>query len=72
MQHVAVVNRVGENHGRRFGGESVVAVPPGILVARGPRSEEALVLADLHAKTLSDERAERPVFEDRRPEVYGL
>ncbi|MDP9343381.1 MAG: carbon-nitrogen hydrolase family protein [Actinomycetota bacterium] len=72
MQHVAVVNRVGENHGRPFGGESVVAVPPGIVVARGPRSEEALVVATLHAKTLHDERAERPVFEDRRPEVYGL
>jgi predicted amidohydrolase len=72
MQHVAVVNRVGENHGRPFGGESVVAVPPGVIVARGPRSEEALILTDLHGKTLLDERAERPVLEDRRPEVYGL
>jgi predicted amidohydrolase len=72
MQHVAVVNRVGENHGRAFGGESVVAVPPGIVVARGPRTEEALVFADLHGKTLTEERAVRPVFDDRRPEVYGL
>jgi len=72
MQHVAVVNRVGENHGRLFGGESVVAIPPGIVIARGPRGQEAVVVADLHAKTLADERAERPVFEDRRPEVYGL
>ena len=72
MQHVAIVNRVGADHGRPFGGESVVAVPPGIVVARGPRAEEAVVHATLHAKTLQEERANRPVFEDRRPEVYGL
>src|SRR5438093_1364978 len=46
--------------------------PPGLVVARGPRTEEALVLADLHGKTRTEERAERPVFDDRRPEVYGL
>ena len=72
MQHVALVNRVGQNHGRPFGGESVVVVPPGIVVARGPRGDEALVHATVHAKTLAEERARRPVFEDRRPEVYGL
>jgi len=65
------VNRVGQNHGRAFGGESVVAVPPGLIVARGPRAREAMVFATVHGKTLAQERARRPVFEDRRPEVYG-
>ncbi len=71
MQHVVLVNRVGEHGGRVFGGESVVASPPGRVVLRGPRLEEALLLIRLDSETLARERARRPVFADRRPEVYG-
>jgi len=72
MQHVAVVNRVGEDHGRPFGGESVVAEPPGLVLARGPRAEEALVCATLRAEVLREALARRPVFEHRRPGAYDL
>lgn len=72
MQHVAFVNRVGSNHGVSYGGESVVAAPPGMVLARGPRLEETLVEAVLLAETMAAERAYRPVFADRRPAVYDL
>lgn len=72
MQHVVMVNRVGANHGKAYGGESAVAVPPGAVAARGPAAEPALVRAVLPAEALARERAFRPVFADRRPDAYDL
>jgi predicted amidohydrolase len=72
MQHVAVVNRVGQNHGREFGGGSVVAEPPGHILAVAAEGEEALLVTTLRGSTLTEERAKRPVFSDRRPDVYEL
>jgi predicted amidohydrolase len=72
MQPVALVNRVGENHGRPFGGESVVAEPPGRIIARAPRGEEAVLRAVVRAETLAVERGRRTVFADRRPGLYEL
>ncbi|MFI5035341.1 MAG: carbon-nitrogen hydrolase family protein [Acidimicrobiales bacterium] len=71
MQPVALVNRVGENHGRVFGGESVVVEPPGSIVARAPRSVETVLRAVVAAETLAGARGRRPVFADRRPELYA-
>ena len=53
MQHVAFVNRVGTDASVPYGGESAVAAPPGRLLARGPRLEEALVRATLEARLLA-------------------
>jgi omega-amidase len=72
MQPVALVNRVGENHERVFGGESAVAEPPGRVIARAPRGEEAILRATVKAETLAVERGRRSIFADRRPELYGL
>lgn len=71
MQHVALVNRIGHQHGYDYGGEGVVAAPPGRLLAQGPLGEEALILADLDRSLVLAERMRRPVFADRRADVYG-
>jgi predicted amidohydrolase len=72
MVNVVFVNRVGENHGRRFGGGSVAAAPPGRLLIVGPRDEEVVLDAALDRADVLRERAFRPVFADRRPHVYAL
>ena len=72
MNHVVFVNRVGTDAGVPYGGESAIASPPGRVVARGPCLEEAIVTATLRAGAIAEERAWRPVFADRRPEVYRL
>ncbi len=72
MQPVALVNRVGENRGRVFGGESAVAEPPGRVIARAPRGESAVLRATVRAETVAVERGRRAIFADRRPELYGL
>lgn len=70
MQPVVLVNRVGENHGRAFGGESAVAAPPGKVVLRAPVGEPAVLCTGLSPEALQRERSYRPVFADRRPELY--
>lgn len=72
MQHVVFVNRVGTDGDRTFGGESAAATPPGMVVAEAPPVEEALTIVELSARRLLEARALRPVFADRRPDVYGL
>ncbi len=72
MNHVVFVNRVGRDAGVPYGGESAIASPPGRVVARGPCLEEAIVTATLEARAIAEERAWRPIFADRRPEVYRL
>jgi omega-amidase len=72
MHHVVFVNRVGTDAGVLYGGESAIASPPGRVIARGPCLEEAIVTATLRAGAIAEERAWRPVFADRRPDVYRL
>lgn len=71
MQHVVVVNRVGVNHGVQYGGGSVAAAPPGVIVARSPECQAEVSVVTLSADALVAERCRRPVFGDRRPELYG-
>ncbi len=72
MQHVAIVNRVGSDNEVAYGGGSVVACPPGVVVARAPLHDEHTVTAQLTDAVLLDERMRRPVFADLRPDVYRL
>jgi predicted amidohydrolase len=72
MNHVVFVNRVGTDAGVPYGGESAIASPPGRVIARGPCLEEGIVTATLRAQAIAEERAWRPIFADRRPEVYRL
>lgn len=70
MQHVAIVNRVGGEHGVDYGGESLAAAPPGMILARCPAYRPDLRTVVLDADVIARERARRPVFADRRPALY--
>lgn len=70
MQPVAIVNRVGTDHGIHYGGGSVMMRPPGVLVAACEFGVADVRVASVNAKSLAEERIRRPVFADRRPTLY--
>ncbi len=70
----AVSQAVGVPEDRLHGaGESQVVAPDGTVVARGPLTGEAVVIADIEVERANDKR--RPdgtdVFKARRPDAYG-
>ena len=67
---VAACNRVGESKGEHFGGGSAIIDPWGEAVIEGG-SAEALLTAEIDLSQVDAVRQRIPVFEDRRPEVYG-
>lgn len=72
MNYVAVVNRTGTDHGVEYGGGSVTAAPPGMVITRVPEGRATTTIAVLQAAILLAERARRPVFADRRPDLYEV
>lgn len=69
--YVALCNRVGVEGDLTFAGESFVCAPDGTVVARAPRSEDHLLLADLDLAVVPDSHARRLFLRDRRPELYA-
>jgi N-carbamoylputrescine amidase len=69
---VAAVNRVGQEGGIRFWGQSFVADPAGQVRARASadREEVLLVAFDLD-REVDEARRMAPLWRDRRPETYG-
>ncbi|MFO7587523.1 MAG: nitrilase-related carbon-nitrogen hydrolase [Gemmatimonadota bacterium] len=67
----ALCNRVGEDGGLRFAGESFVSDPEGRIVARGAAGREDLVVADLDLAACAASTARRLFWRDRRPSLYG-
>lgn len=64
-------NRVGgEEATHHFCGSSCISDPVGNILAIAGREEE-IISATLKADLLYEERAEQPVFSDRRPELYS-
>ena len=63
-------NRIGENSGMEFFGHSAIADPLGELIASA-KEEETIIAATLDRSMLITERAQMPVFRDRRPDLYG-
>jgi omega-amidase len=70
MHHVLLVNRTGADHGIAYGGGSVAAIPPGLVACRAQDDSPATPVVVLRAEILLNERARRPVFADRRPDLY--
>lgn len=68
---VVLCNRVGVEGRSAFAGESFVCGPDGGVLARGPRGEEATVLADLDLAAVDGSPARRLFLRDRRPGLYG-
>ena len=68
---VALCNRVGEEECLTFAGESFVCAPDGEVIARSPRGEDDLLLADLDLDAAGASHARRLFLRDRRPELYA-
>ncbi len=66
---VAHANRAGFEDGLNFWGGSTLYDPNGHLVARGPRHQEALTLAELDLHQIKRTRARLPLLRDERPEL---
>lgn len=67
----ALCNRVGEDDGLVFAGESFVSDPEGRIVARGASGAEDLVLCDIELSACANSTARRLFWRDRRPGLYG-
>ena len=68
---VALCNRVGEEECLTFGGESFVCAPDGAVIARAPRLEDSLLIADLDLSQAAASHARRLFLRHRRPELYS-
>ena len=68
--HAALVNRVGQEDGLEFAGESFVVDPDGRVVARAPRGRDHILYADCDFARNASSHAVRHFLEDRRPRVY--
>lgn len=67
----ALANRVGAEPRLTFAGESFVVDPEGVVLARAPEGEEAILYADLDLSRCATSTARRLFWRDRRPEVYA-
>jgi N-carbamoylputrescine amidase len=69
--YVALCNRVGAEERLVFAGESFVCAPDGSVIARAPRGEDHVLVADLDLGAVPRSHARRLFLRDRRPELYG-
>jgi beta-ureidopropionase len=67
----ALCNRVGREDCLNFAGESFVCGPDGEVIARGAKSRDAIVLAEIDYAKLAESNARRLFMKHRRPELYG-
>ena len=68
---IVVPNRTGTEGALTFYGSSFVVDPYGRVLAQAPRSEEAVLVADLDLDQRRDWLTLFPFFQTRRPETYG-
>lgn len=65
------VNSVGHTGGETFGGGSAVISPWGETIAEAPAGAETLLRAEIDLDEVAHIRSRIPIFQDRRPEIYG-
>ena len=63
-------NRVGREECLEFAGESFICGPDGRVLARAPRGEDHILLADVNLAQADESHARRLFLADRRPELY--
>ena len=76
--YVAAANRVGEERGFRYIGNSSICAPGGARIAKAPASDEAVLYAEIDVAIARKKRIVRVPgkhsidrIADRRPELYG-
>ena len=67
----ALCNRVGKEEKLDFAGESFVCGPDGEVLARSPKSADAILYADLDLGALGRSNARRLFMKHRRPQLYA-
>lgn len=70
QMYVCAVNCVGSGAGNEFFGHSMVIDPWGEVLAEADEQEQ-IVQADINLALVDEVRERIPVFNDRRPEMYG-
>jgi N-carbamoylputrescine amidase len=74
--YVAVANRVGHEApdggpGLDFWGQSFIAGPDGVVLARAGVDEETILIQEVSLKRLETQRTHWPFLRDRRVDAYG-
>jgi beta-ureidopropionase len=67
----ALCNRVGKEDKLDFAGESFVCGPEGDVIARGAKSQDEIVYAEIDYAELAKSNARRLFMKHRRPQLYG-
>ena len=67
----ALCNRVGKEDTLDFAGESFVCGPDGDVVARAPKSADAILYADIDLAATATSNARRLFMKHRRPQLYA-
>lgn len=68
--YVIISNRVGEENGVHFHGNSVIVAPTGEVLAYSESDDEETLVALMEDSVLLRERGSYSIFLDRRPETY--
>ena len=68
---VVAVNCVGKIGNETFGGSSAIISPWGETIAESNGQDEQLITAEIDLDQVDEIRKKIPVFEDRRPDIYG-
>jgi predicted amidohydrolase len=71
QSYVILSNRVGNDDGVSFCGSSAIIDPYGVTMAAASADREELIQAEISEETLRSVRDRMPVFEHRRPGLYG-
>jgi predicted amidohydrolase len=67
----ALCNRVGKEDCLDFAGESFVCGPDGEVIARGAKSKDEIVFAEIDYAKLAESNARRLFMKHRRPGLYA-
>ncbi len=71
QSYLLAANRVGTDDGVQFCGQSAIIDPAGAILASGSDAGEELIVAEMSAEHLHSVRAQMPVFDHRRRDLYA-
>ena len=69
--YVVAANKVGLEDQLQFCGTSLIADPEGKLLAVASKTDDEVVSAVINRRNVVDTRLSRPIYRDRRPDLYA-